>query len=216
MEIYLTKLNYKIIKSWEEPYPDCDKNKIRPKKFCVMQLENNKLAFGKIDIDFKFINHEAKILTYLKNCSCVPQLIYSNSSILITEYIEGKLLIEITKTVSFFQQIKIIIQIINSVIQIHKQKIIHSDIRLWNFILGKNNKLYLIDFEYAYSTNECNKLNEILKNHHGDKKLKGKLDDWTDAFYCICCILINSKSKTFSIILYPLFYFIYSLLKKIK
>ena len=57
---------------------------------------------------------------------------------------------------------------IDVIIQLHDLGICHNDLKAANFIIGTDDKIYLIDFEYAELTNDENKFTDDINHFNGD------------------------------------------------
>jgi predicted Ser/Thr protein kinase len=184
----------KVLRAWTKPYPDCDPSTLRPKTFKVVRLNDGRLAFCKMDTSPEYVVHEVSILEILDELDCVPSLICRTPNAVFTTYVKGRLVSEAVKDLGVSACINVGWQILRIVANIHKKDVVHGDIRPWNFIYGKNARLYLIDFEYAYSIYETSKAAHLLRNHHG-QSLKTPFHDWIDAWYCVAMVWRSSSHR---------------------
>jgi tRNA A-37 threonylcarbamoyl transferase component Bud32 len=185
----------KIIKQWSLPYPECKKEKIRPKQFQIIEFNNGEKIFVKKDSLHIAIENEVKNLKFLKDVKFVPALLWQETNAIHIKYIKGCLLSDKIKELSFYECLNAFFQIIYLVNMIHKKGIIHADIRPWNFIYNSNKQVFLFDFEYAYKKNKKynKKTIQYLQKHHG-KYLKSIMEEWRDVFNSIFILCCKSKS----------------------
>lgn len=120
--------------------------------------------------------NEIRILTLLKNANInyVPKIVDHyieflhqntiNNHIIIYEYIEGVDLYDYTDKyeLSTHDKTYIAFQLIDIVYQIHKLGIIHRDIKLENFVVSDDNKVYLIDFGLSTLISDTYELTEMI------------------------------------------------------
>lgn len=185
-----------VLKTWYHPYPGSDISKTRKKVFKIVTLTNDELAFFKEDSNPDYIGHEADILRYLKANPFAPDLIFKNYLYLTTKYIKGRLLSETAKTMSLPNAYKSAVKINIIVRSVHKSGVIHSDIRLFNFLQCEDGCLYLIDYEYAYIKGKDYDLHtKCLLSQHHNKYLRLEIDDWIDTCSCVSELFRVSNSK---------------------
>lgn len=108
----------------------------------------------------KLIKHETTILKYLYDHGCrnIPMVywfgIWNHYSVLVMPFLEGSLYDKIksvhkeNKVVPIEKIYAIMVSAIDIIMAVHKNYIIHRDIKPQNFML-KNGELYLIDFGLA-------------------------------------------------------------------
>ena len=103
----------------------------------------------------KLLKNETTILSYLYNngSRCIPQIhwygLFSNNTCLIMSLYDHSLYDLIQKKELSISQIKyIIMQCIDIIENIHKNYVLHRDIKPQNFMI-KNNELFIIDFGFS-------------------------------------------------------------------
>jgi serine/threonine protein kinase len=112
-------------------------------------LEGDKIKYVKKIVPFiDLYNNEIDILTKLKGYHFAPQIvdhfIINDDYIIIYEYINGLDLFDYTE--KHTPTTHIAYQLITIVHILHKIGIFHRDIKLENFIIDNDNKVYIIDF----------------------------------------------------------------------
>jgi serine/threonine protein kinase len=124
-------------------------------------------------IPFHILKHEAKIMNMLNinNCKYIPTVFwfgnYSNQMCLIMTYYSCSLADYIKiKTISILQLDRIMVQMINILASIHKNGIIHRDIKPHNFMI-KSGEIYLIDFGLSTFYIDCD--NNHIPNKENDE-----------------------------------------------
>lgn len=185
-----------VVKTWTMPYPGCNSSWLRPKQFRVVRLEDGNLAFCKTDTAPEYIAHEAEILSALSELECVPSLICQTPTAIYTTYINGRLLPDAIESLGITACVRAGWQILVIVASVHRKGVVHGDVRPWNFIYGDNARLYLIDFEYAYSHNQLDSdAVSLLEVHHG-LHLKTPFSEWIDAQWCVANVWRASTHRT--------------------
>jgi predicted Ser/Thr protein kinase len=174
---------FEVLRTWQTPGPGFDPHGLRQKQFKLVRFECGCLAVCKMDSAPEYVAHEAAVLSGLDKLDYVPSLVCQTPTAIYTKYIEGKLLPEVISSLGIGECMKIGWQILVIVAGIHNKGVVHSDIRPWNFILGEDAHLYLIDFEYAYNRSLTD-VTELLSVHHG-VRLKTVTTDWSDALRSI-------------------------------
>ena len=109
------------------------------------------------DTKSKTLEHEAKVITHLKKCDNVVKLIWyghdSNNNYLVMNNL-GKSLMQVIKRKKSFSLntcSSLFIKGLNILQNVHNSGIIHRDIKPDNFVIDKNNGLWLIDFGLSKS-----------------------------------------------------------------
>ena len=138
----------------------------------------------------------------LLDLECVPALVYQTPTAIYTTYIKGRLLPEAIESLGISACLMVGWRILAIVASVHRKGVVHSDIRPWNFIYGDDARLYLIDFEYAYSHNQLNQPDVIslLEIHHGPR-LKTAFSDWSDAWWSVANVWQSSTHRIASSVL---------------
>lgn len=146
-----------------------------------------------------FIN-EASILKEFQNLNSivsVKDVIETNGTVyLVMEYIDGITLKQYVKengALSFQELLPLMKPVLQSLIQVHKQGLIHRDISPENLMLGIDNQLHLIDFGAASIENghENKTMTVILKSGYAPPEQylsDGKQGAWTD-IYALCATM---------------------------
>ena len=131
---------------------------------------------------------EARIIDRLHSMGLpVPNLVGvdENKGIIIMEYIEGKKLRDIINTLNFKAYS---VEVGKIIALLHKNNVIHGDLTTSNFLVDKNNKLFLIDFGLSYinpkvedKAVDIHLLRQALESKHfefWDKAFKLVLDSY--------------------------------------
>lgn len=146
-----------------------------------------------------FIN-EASILKEFQNLNSivsVKDVIETNGTVyLVMEYIDGITLKQYVKengALSFQELLPLMKPVLQSLIQVHKQGLIHRDISPENLMIGIDNQLHLIDFGAASIENghENKTMTVILKSGYAPPEQylsDGKQGAWTD-IYALCATM---------------------------
>ncbi len=146
-----------------------------------------------------FLN-EASILKEfqtLNSIVSVKDVIETNGTVyLVMEYIDGITLKQYVKdngALSFQELLPLMKPVIQSLIQVHKQGLIHRDISPENLMIGIDNQLHLIDFGAASIENGHNDktMTVILKSGYAPPEQylsDGKQGAWTD-IYALCATM---------------------------
>ena len=130
--------------------------------FKAKDLKTNKLVALKISIPFATVSNnqqrfllEAEILLKLDNPNVVKVYgvtKYDDRTIIIMEFINGKDLNYYLKQDKLFtevQSVRLILQTINGLKDLHKLNIMHRDIKPSNIMLGSDGRVKLMDFGIA-------------------------------------------------------------------
>lgn len=146
-----------------------------------------------------FLN-EASILKEFQNLNSivsVKDVIETNGTVyLVMEYIDGITLKQYVKengALSFQELLPLVKPVIQALIQVHKQGLIHRDISPENLMIGIDNQLHLIDFGAASIENghEAKTMTVILKSGYAPPEQylsDGKQGAWTD-IYALCATM---------------------------
>lgn len=146
-----------------------------------------------------FLN-EASILKEFQNLNSivsVKDVIETNGTVyLVMEYIDGITLKQYVKengALSFQELLPLMKPVIQSLIQVHKQGLIHRDISPDNMMIGIDNQLHLIDFGAASIENGHDEktMTVILKSGYAPPEQylsDGKQGAWTD-IYALCATM---------------------------
>lgn len=146
-----------------------------------------------------FIN-EASILKEFQNLNSivsVKDVIETNGTVyLVMEYIDGITLKQYVKengALSFQELLPLMKPVLQALIQVHKQGLIHRDISPENLMIGIDNQLHLIDFGAASIENghENKTMTVILKSGYAPPEQylsDGKQGAWTD-IYALCATM---------------------------
>lgn len=146
-----------------------------------------------------FLN-EASILKEFQNLNSivsVKDVIEANGTVyLVMEYIDGITLKQYVKengALSFQELLPLMKPVIQSLIQVHKQGLIHRDISPENLMVGIDNQLHLIDFGAASIENghDDKTITVILKSGYAPPEQylsDGKQGAWTD-IYALCATM---------------------------
>lgn len=146
-----------------------------------------------------FLN-EASILKEFQNLNSivsVKDVIETNGTVyLVMEYIDGITLKQYVKdngALSFQELLPLMKPVIQSLIQVHKQGLIHRDISPENLMIGIDNQLHLIDFGAASIENghDDKTMTVILKSGYAPPEQylsDGKQGAWTD-IYALCATM---------------------------
>ena len=180
---HILTMEMQVLKSWNTPSSDHGPGELRPKEFRLVRFEDGLLAVCKMDSNAEYMAHEADILKRLASLDCVPALVRQTPEAIYTRYVEGKLLPKAIAGLGPRESLKMGLQTLEIIARIHGKGVVHGDIRPWNFIYGRDARLYLIDFEYAYAKDQ-EAAWRILSVHHGPQ-LKTAISDWDDAFHSI-------------------------------
>lgn len=140
---------------------------------------------------------EAKHLQDLKHLDSIVTIFdcfeENNTAYIIMEYIEGPTLYQYVKdngTFLFSEFLDLLTPLMQSLISIHKNGLIHRDISPDNLILGMDNQLHLIDFGAASKKNLQSKKKKtiILKSGYAPPEqylTNEKMGAWVDV-YALC------------------------------
>lgn len=182
--------------------------------FIAYNKENNKV-FIKTDMLFQLLNNEVNAINILSKDKEIkkhlPNIIGYNLSLpfpfIAVEFIEGispnKILDGKDKIIKKNEEY-IIKEMINIIIHIQRNNIIHRDIRLDNFLFKINDNkinIYLIDFIFCIGVKDSKKyFQELELNNKNLNILKGlggglnpKMHYWDDAYSLMqICKLISS------------------------
>lgn len=143
-----------------------------------------------------FLN-EASILKEFQNLNSivsVKDVLETNGTVyLVMEYIDGITLKQYVKdngALSFHELLPLMKPVIQALIQVHKQGLIHRDISPDNLMVGIDNQLHLIDFGAASIENGHDEktMTVILKSGYAPPEQylsDGKQGAWTD-IYALC------------------------------
>ena len=144
--------------------------------------------------------YEASILREFQNLNSivsVKDVIETNGTVyLVMEYIDGITLKQYVKengALSFHELLPLMKPVIQALIQVHKQGLIHRDISPENLMIGIDNQLHLIDFGAA-SIENCHDdktMTVILKSGYAPPEQylsDGKQGAWTD-IYALCATM---------------------------
>ena len=146
-----------------------------------------------------FIN-EASILKEFHNLNSivsVKDVLETNGTVyLVMEFIDGITLKQYVKdngALSFQELLPLMKPVIQSLIQVHKQGLIHRDISPDNLMIGIDNQLHLIDFGAASIENGHDEktMTVILKSGYAPPEQylsDGKQGAWTD-IYALCATM---------------------------
>ncbi len=146
-----------------------------------------------------FLN-EASILKEFQNLNSivsVKDVIETNGTVyLVMEYIDGITLKQYVKengALSFHELLPLMKPVIQALIQVHKQGLIHRDISPENLMIGIDNQLHLIDFGAASIENghDDKTMTVILKSGYAPPEQylsDGKQGAWTD-IYALCATM---------------------------
>ena len=146
-----------------------------------------------------FLN-EASILKEFQNLNSivsVKDVIETNGTVyLVMEYIDGITLKQYVKengNLSFQELLPLMKPVIQSLIQVHKQGLIHRDISPENLMIGIDNQLHLIDFGAASIENrhDDKTMTVILKSGYAPPEQylsDSKQGAWTD-IYALCATM---------------------------
>ncbi|MBQ9984143.1 MAG: serine/threonine protein kinase [Lachnospiraceae bacterium] len=146
-----------------------------------------------------FLN-EASILKEFQNLNSivsVKDVIEANGTVyLVMEYIDGITLKQYVKengALSFQELLPLIKPVIQALVQVHRQGLIHRDISPENLMVGIDNQLHLIDFGAASIENghDNKTLTVILKSGYAPPEQylsDGKQGAWTD-IYALCATM---------------------------
>ncbi len=146
-----------------------------------------------------FLN-EASILKEFQNLNSivsVKDVIETNGTVyLVMEYIDGITLKQYVKengALSFQELLPLMKPVIQALIQVHKQGLIHRDISPENLMIGIDNQLHLIDFGAASIENghDDKTMTVILKSGYAPPEQylsDGKQGAWTD-IYALCATM---------------------------
>ena len=113
------------------------------------------------------ILNEPKFLQKLINYDFLPKIISSfqdfDNIYLVTNYLEGKSVVDYKDSIMSEEQIKFISAcIIQSLIYLRKEKIIHRDIVMRNIIMDKDKYFNIIDFSCSISYDDKNDPNKNI------------------------------------------------------
>lgn len=146
-----------------------------------------------------FLN-EASILKEFQSLNSivsVKDVIEANGTVyLVMEYIDGITLKQYVKengALSFSELLPLIRPVIQALVQVHRQGLIHRDISPENLMIGIDNQLHLIDFGAACIENghEAQTMTVILKSGYAPPEqylTDGKQGAWTD-IYALCATM---------------------------
>jgi len=101
--------------------------------------------------------NESRILINSRRLNVnVPKLLLVDvtTSLIIMEYIEGKLLRDVLNTLDMSEVIRISYIVGKQVGTLHKNSIVHGDLTTSNMILGRDGNVYLIDFGLSKYSND--------------------------------------------------------------
>lgn len=173
--------NYKIIKQIEKD----------GKNISIIQNSMRKYFFSKcinnIDKDLIVsLKNEIKCLCILKNTKIVPKIIDFNLDIekpyIITEYVNFNRLDDYEFS-SLEEKLKCIISILDAVEIIHRNKIIHCDLKPQNIFIDKNFNVKIIDFGISSIDGEQTLSNYGSLNYCSPEKInRQEITNWTDIF----------------------------------
>lgn len=137
-------------------------------KINIIQIRNKVLVLKESksfkSIETQMLRNEAKALTKLRDCKYIPQIVYykfdKDTNCLVTKYIDSNNLAYINKSIKLkiTEKILIFIKILDIVEEIHKNNIIHCDLKPGNIVIDKENNIYIVDFGICSIDNE-NKFN---------------------------------------------------------
>lgn len=147
-------------------------------QYYVAQYHGNRVfckVYGKTD--YGCISREERILKYIDGSESTwlkqhtPQLVKTifstQMNILITGYIEGDILKRGSGRIHDLYK-----QMTNFLDEHEKLDIVHIDIRPSNFVVGKDGKIYLIDYGMAYAE-KYKAVDELYRNMEFPEKLWG-------------------------------------------
>jgi len=129
----------------------------RSKNYFIKQFR----LFENPDLDYKTLLKEKalnSINLFSNNETEAYPLLFNNenSSYLFREFKNGILLYEYLKQISNSDIEKILIKIIDKLVQLESKKFYHNDLRLWNIVVCENNDIEFIDLcSISNSTKDC-------------------------------------------------------------
>lgn len=143
------------------------------------------------------ILNEPKFLQKLINYDFLPKIISSfqdfDNIYLVTNYLEGKSVVDYKDSIMSEEQIKFISAcVIQSLIYLRKEKIIHRDIAIRNIIMDKDKYFNIIDFSCSISYDDKNDPNKniILDKLESPPEILNNLEyDYNSDYYRLGCIL---------------------------
>ncbi|MEN8906596.1 MAG: serine/threonine-protein kinase [Clostridiales bacterium] len=184
---YNKEFNQKV--AIKEYLPSNIASRMYDSKNVVIQVDDYKEIYNN---NLNKFYDEARILASFSAEGIVKVIDFfheNNTAYMVMYYLEGLTLKDHIKKngpLSFNEAIKLLIPIINSLIIIHKQRLLHRDISPDNIMILKDNKSVLIDFGAArYSLcNESKSLTIILKPGFApiEQYTNKSQGPWTDVY----------------------------------
>lgn len=147
------------------------------------------------------LSHEARILKALNNVPNISHIydyfVIDKVHYLVMRLVKGKALSEFRRENGGTLNINIMKQLLPAILitldQMHERGIIHRDISPGNFLVGEDNRCFLIDFGSATSLKEGHLFNKQVFAHKGlDAPESNKLSEqgtWTD-IYSLCVTIV--------------------------